>query len=96
MVMNEVSTSGSKPRLPHGYGQYFDEWSERDATSSVRRDWNHPSVLLWSAGNEIPEQNVPAGVETLRRLIEIFHREVLPGPEEGAPGVRDRGKVRGI
>jgi len=60
---------------PYGYHLYFDEWSERDVTSFVRRDRNHPSVVLWSAGNEIGDQLNPRGVETLSRLIEIFHRE---------------------
>ena len=52
------STSGSRTRPRYGYGQYFDEWSERDVTSFVHRDRNHPSVVLWSAGNEIGEQVV--------------------------------------
>ncbi|MGA2275881.1 MAG: glycoside hydrolase family 2 TIM barrel-domain containing protein [Bryobacteraceae bacterium] len=61
--------------VTYGYPIYFEEWSERDVTSFVDRDRNHASVVLWSAGNEIPDQVVPAGVETLRRLVEIFHRE---------------------
>ena len=78
MVMNEVFDEWkiAKRQTPdYGYRIYFDEWSERDVTSYVHRDRNHPSVVLWSAGNEIPDQVVPAGVGTLRRLIEIFHRE---------------------
>jgi len=59
----------------YGYHLYFDEWSERDVTSLVHRDRNHPSVVLWSAGNEIGDQLNPRGVETLGKLIEIFHRE---------------------
>ena len=60
---------------PYGYHLYFDEWFERDVTSLVHRDRNHPSVVLWSAGNEIGDQLNPRGVETLCKLIEIFHRE---------------------
>jgi len=44
-------------------------------TSFVHRDRNHTSVALWSAGNEVVDQNDPRGVDTLSRLIEIFHRE---------------------
>ena len=40
-----------------GYGQYFDEWNTRDLTDWVRRDRNHPSVVIWSIGNEIGEQS---------------------------------------
>jgi beta-galactosidase len=60
---------------PYGYSLYFDEWSERDVKSFVRRDRNHPSVVLWSAGNEVGDQTDPNGVQTLKRLVEIFHRE---------------------
>ena len=78
LVMNEVYDEWKepKPQTPdYGYRIYFDEWSERDVTDFVRRDRNHPSVVLWSAGNEVVDQIVPAGGETLRRLIGIFHRE---------------------
>jgi beta-galactosidase len=41
----------------------------------VHRDRNHPSIVLWSAGNEIGEQTRPEGVAVLKRLLDIFHRE---------------------
>ena len=78
LVMSEIFDEWkvAKPQTPdYGYRIYFDEWSERDVTSFVHRDRNHPSVALWSAGNEVVDQVVPAGVETLRRLLGIFHRE---------------------
>jgi beta-galactosidase len=75
MVMNEVFDEWKQNKTANGYGQYFDEWSERDVTSFVRRDRNHPSVLLWSAGNEIGEQVATNGVEMVKRLVDIFHRE---------------------
>ncbi|HEY1221296.1 MAG: sugar-binding domain-containing protein [Bryobacteraceae bacterium] len=78
LVMSEIFDEWkvAKAQTPdYGYRIYFDEWSERDVTSFVHRDRNHPSVALWSAGNEVVDQVVPAGVETLRRLLGIFHRE---------------------
>ena len=78
LVMNEAFDEWRVPKgqTPEfGYHAYFDEWSERDATDFIHRDRNHPSVALWSAGNEVPDQVAPAGPETLRRLLGIFHRE---------------------
>ena len=59
----------------NGYTRYFNDWYERDVTDFVRRDRNHPSVVLWSAGNEIGDQAAPNGAETLRQLLTLFHRE---------------------
>jgi beta-galactosidase len=73
--MNEIFDEWKQDKTAGGYGPYFDEWSERDAVSFVRRDRNHPSVLLWSAGNEIGEQASIHGVEMVKRLVEFFHRE---------------------
>ena len=75
MVMNEVFDEWKQNKTRYGYADYFDEWSERDVTSFVRRDRNHPSVVLWSAGNEIGEQVATHGVEMVKRLVGIFHRE---------------------
>jgi beta-galactosidase len=78
LVMDEVFDEWKepKPQTPnYGYRIYFDEWSEQDVTSFVHRDRNHPSVVLWSAGNEVVDQLVPAGAGTVRRLVGIFHRE---------------------
>jgi beta-galactosidase len=75
LVMNEIFDEWKQSKTAGGYGPYFDEWSERDVTAFVRRDRNHPSVLLWSAGNEIGEQASIHGVEMVMRLVEFFHRE---------------------
>jgi beta-galactosidase len=74
-VMNEAFDEWTHGKVEHGYHRYFAEWSERDLTDFIRRDRNHPSVVLWSLGNEIGEQHAPGGHEVLRRLVEVAHRE---------------------
>jgi beta-galactosidase len=75
LVMAEAFDEWTIGKVPEGYHKYFAEWSERDVTDFVHRDRNHPSIVLWSAGNEIGEQTTPDGVQVLRRLLDIFHRE---------------------
>jgi beta-galactosidase len=75
LVMAEAFDEWTMGKVSEGYHQYFAEWSERDVTDFVHRDRNHPSIVLWSAGNEIGEQSTPDGVQVLRRLVDIFHRE---------------------
>jgi len=75
LVMDEAFDEWTHGKVEHGYHQYFAEWAERDLVDFFRRDWNHPSVVLWSLGNEIGEQHAPGGDTVLRRLVEIAHRE---------------------
>jgi beta-galactosidase len=75
LVMAEAFDEWTFGKVPEGYHKYFTEWSERDVTDFVHRDRNHPSIVLWSAGNEIGEQSSPGGDQVLRRLVDLFHRE---------------------
>jgi len=63
MVMDEAFDVWEQKKLGNDYHQFFKEWHERDLTSMIRRDRNHPSVIIWSIGNELNEQ----------------HREDFPG-----------------
>jgi beta-galactosidase len=77
-VMNEVFDewkAGKGQVRGNGYSMFYDDWHERDVTDFVHRDRNHPSVVLWSCGNEIGDQLSARGVEILRDLLNIFHRE---------------------
>lgn len=60
-------------KLPYTYHLYFNQWAETDLKDMVRRDRNHPSVFMYSVGNEVPEQRYPDGASTLVRLRDWAH-----------------------
>lgn len=65
IVMDEAFDMWRKKKSPYDYSQYFSEWYERDLTDLILRDRNHPSVFMWSIGNEILEQWTQIDVDTL-------------------------------
>jgi len=75
LVMDEAFDEWKRDKTMYGYGRFFDEWSERDLTDMIRRDRNHPSIILWSIGNEIPEQDNANAYEMSKRLVDICHKE---------------------
>jgi len=75
LVMDEAFDVWESKKVTNDYHLYFDDWWQRDVTDQIHRDRNHPSVVLWSAGNEIPDQTKDRGVELLKNLLEVYHHE---------------------
>ncbi|OON68570.1 beta-galactosidase GalB [Hymenobacter sp. CRA2] len=75
MLIVESFDEWKTPKVKNGYSRLFDEWAEKDLVSMVHRDRNHPSVIMWSIGNEVPDQWAPGGNKLARRLQDVVHRE---------------------
>ena len=75
LVMAEAFDEWKQPKLQtpqYGYHKYFDEWSARDMATMIERDRNHPSIVIWSAGNEVPDQSDPQGPARLQALLDLM------------------------
>jgi beta-galactosidase len=70
-VIDEAFDMWEKPKNPEDYHRYFKEWHTKDLQSMILRDRNHPSVIIWSVGNEIPERADPSGLEIRSELVKI-------------------------
>jgi beta-galactosidase len=77
LVMDEAFDEWKQNKRQFGYGQFFDQWSEPDLVSMLDRDRNHPSIILWSIGNEIEEgsHGNPVAGPIAQRLVAICKRE---------------------
>lgn len=74
MVMAESFDMWIYPKCKNGYAKFFKEWSDKDITNLVKHHRNHPSIVMWSIGNEIPEQWSQEGVQIAKHLQDICHQ----------------------
>ncbi|WP_213807425.1 glycoside hydrolase family 2 TIM barrel-domain containing protein [Granulicella sp. dw_53] len=75
LVMDEMFDAWTVAKNPYDYHLYFKEWSLRDTADTVRRDRNHPSIILYSAGNEIHDTPHPdIAIPILKSLVDTFHQ----------------------
>ncbi|UKK67357.1 glycoside hydrolase family 2 TIM barrel-domain containing protein [Prevotella communis] len=73
MVMAESFDMWKYPKCKNGYARFFDQWADKDITNLVKANRNHPSIVMWSIGNEIPEQWSEEGREMAIRLQGLVH-----------------------
>ncbi|OFY59779.1 MAG: hypothetical protein A2V50_02485, partial [Bacteroidetes bacterium RBG_19FT_COMBO_42_10] len=71
LVIDEFFDIWKKPKNKDDYSNYFNEWWKKDLQSIVLRDRNHPSVIMWSIGNEVPEAREQSGFDTAQELVNI-------------------------
>jgi beta-galactosidase len=74
LVMNEAFDCWEKGKNPDDYGKYFNDWWQRDLAAMILRDRNHPSVILWSIGNEIPQRADERGYVIAKNLADEVRR----------------------
>ena len=75
LVMDELTDTWTYAKKPHGYAELFEQWAQKDLTALIHRDRNHPSVILWSIGNECGEQGDSSRWWIPQMLTDLCHRE---------------------
>jgi len=75
LFLAESFDEWAKPKVENGYNRWFNDWAEKDVVSLVDATRNHPCIVMWSSGNEVPDQWGNEGVKLAKWLQDIFHRE---------------------
>ena len=75
LVMDETFDTWFAQKKDGDYSTLFDKWSIKDTIALIHRDRNHPSVFMWSNGNEIPQRDSERGLKTSREFTDLFHKE---------------------
>ncbi|MFZ0828741.1 MAG: beta-galactosidase GalB [Verrucomicrobiia bacterium] len=84
LVMDESFDCWMRGKTRNDYQRLWDDWHEKDWRAELRRDRNHPCIILWSIGNEVGEQDSPAGLEIAAELTRIAHEEDPTRPTTSA------------
>ena len=77
VVIDEAFDCWTAGKVPNDYSRSYPEWHRRDLADMIRRDRHHPSIIMWSIGNEINEQGMPCGAAVARELAALC-RELDP------------------
>lgn len=93
MVMAESFDMWQYPKCRNGYARFFRDWADRDIRNLVCSNRLHPSLVMWSVGNEIPEQSSAEGTKILRHLQDLVHiydptRPVTTGMDRGEAALK--------
>lgn len=75
MFLAESFDEWAKPKVDNGYHLFFEKDVEKDLVNLIHATRNHPCIVMWSSGNEVPDQWGAEGVKRAKRLQDIFHRE---------------------
>ncbi len=78
IVQDEAFDVWKLAKVENGYNVFFEEWAERDLKDMIRRDRNHPSIVMWSIGNEIIEQKLKQGGWRMAKMLNEYCKEIDP------------------